>query len=114
MLRKFVAVLGTAGVLMLFSALSAGCAGDQVPFPHGFMDWFFVNSLSVTADSPLFARMASLKMDHAGAEREGGLTTFRDSAGRPRSARRTGLSRLRSVFRSRGADPRKPINIFGT
>jgi hypothetical protein len=35
MLRKFEAVLGTAGVLMLFSALSAGSAGDQVPFPHG-------------------------------------------------------------------------------
>jgi hypothetical protein len=60
MLRKFVAVLGTAGVLMLFSALLAGSAGDQVPFPHGFRDWFFVNSLSVTADSPLFARMAGL------------------------------------------------------
>jgi hypothetical protein len=60
MLRKVVAVLGNAGVLMLFSALSAGCAGEQVPFPDGFRDWFFVNSLSVTADSPLFARMAGL------------------------------------------------------
>ena len=60
MLRKFVVVLSSAGVLMLFSALSAGSAGDQVPFPHGFRDWFFVNSLSVTADSPLFARMAGL------------------------------------------------------
>ena len=60
MLRKFVVILGSAGALMLFSALSAVSAGDQVPFPDGFRDWFFVNSLSVTADSPLFARMAGL------------------------------------------------------
>ncbi len=60
MVRKFVVVLGSAGVFILFSALSAGSAGDQVPFPHNLRSWFFVNSLSVTADSPLFARMAGL------------------------------------------------------
>ena len=74
MLRKFVVVLGSAGVLMLCSALSAVSAGDGVPFPNGFRNWFFVNSLSVTADSPLFDRMAGLHHIYVNAK---GLPTLK-------------------------------------
>ena len=60
MLRKFVVVLSSAGVLMLFTALSAMSADDGVPFPNGLRDWFFVNSLTATADSPLFGHVAGV------------------------------------------------------
>jgi hypothetical protein len=60
MLRKFAIVLGSVGVLMLFTVLSAVSADDRVPFPNGFRDWFFVNSLTATADSPLFGNIAGL------------------------------------------------------
>jgi len=32
-------------------------ADDGVPFPNGFRDWFFVDSLTATADSPLFGHI---------------------------------------------------------
>jgi hypothetical protein len=60
MLRKFVVVSGSAGVLMLFSALSAVSVDDGVPFPNGLRDWFFVNSLTATAGSPLFGHVAGM------------------------------------------------------
>ena len=60
MLRKIVLVLGSAGVLILFSSLSAAPADDGVPFPSGFRDWFFVNSLTATAESPLFGHVAGM------------------------------------------------------
>ena len=60
MLRKFVVVLSSAGVLILFTALSAMSADNAVPFPNGLRDWFFVNSLTATADSPLFGHVAGV------------------------------------------------------
>jgi hypothetical protein len=30
-------------------------AGDDVSFSNGFRDWFAVNSMIVTQDSPMFA-----------------------------------------------------------
>ena len=50
---KFAVILGSAGVLILFSALSPLSADDGVPFPNGFRDWYFVNSLTAPAESPL-------------------------------------------------------------
>jgi hypothetical protein len=60
MLRKFAVVLGSVGVLTLFSAVSAMSADDGVPFPTGFRSWFFVNSLTATAESPLFGHVAGV------------------------------------------------------
>jgi hypothetical protein len=54
MQRNLIGVLGVAGFLISFGALSAVSADDGVPFPSGLRDWFFVNSLSATADSSLF------------------------------------------------------------
>jgi hypothetical protein len=45
---------------MLLGALSAASADDGVPFPNDFQDWFFVNSLTDTADSPLFVHVAGV------------------------------------------------------
>jgi hypothetical protein len=60
MLSKFAVVLGSAGILTLFGILAAASADDAVRFPNGFRDWFFVNSLTATADSPLFSQVAGL------------------------------------------------------
>jgi hypothetical protein len=60
MLRKVVGFLGSAGVLMLFSAVAAVSADDRVPFPNGLRDWFFVNSMTANADSPVFGHVAGV------------------------------------------------------
>ncbi len=60
MLHKLAVVLGSAGILIVCGNLVAVSAGDGVPFPNGLRDWFFVNSLTATADSPLFGNMAGL------------------------------------------------------
>jgi len=63
---------------MLFSALSAVSVDDGVPFPDGLRDWFFVNSLTATADSPLFGHIAGVHHIYVNAR---GLPTLK--AGRP-------------------------------
>jgi len=60
MLRKFASALGSVGVFILLSAVSAVSADDGVPFPNGFRDWFFVNSLTAPADSPLFGHVGGV------------------------------------------------------
>jgi len=74
MLSKFAVALGLAGILMLFGTLSAGSADDGVPFPNGFRDWFFVNSLTATADSPLFGHVAGVHHIYVNAK---GLPTLK-------------------------------------
>jgi len=60
MRSKLVRILGVAGVLMSFGAASAAPAGDEVPFPNGFRDWFVVNSMIVTKDSPMFGQIGGM------------------------------------------------------
>jgi hypothetical protein len=60
MLRKFVNVLGLAGILISLGAPSAMSAADEVPFPKGFRDWFVVNSMIVTKDSPIFGQIGGM------------------------------------------------------
>jgi len=65
MSRKFTVVAGSAGVLLLFSALSAVSVAavpgdDGVPFPNGLRDWFFVNSLTAPAESALFGHVSGM------------------------------------------------------
>ncbi len=61
---------------MLFGTLSAVSADDGVPFPNGFRDWFFVNSLTATADSPLFGHVAGVHHIYVNAR---GLPTLKAS-----------------------------------
>jgi hypothetical protein len=57
--RKLVGVLGFEGVLISFGAHTATAEDDGVPFPNGLRDWFFVNSLSATAESRLFGNVGA-------------------------------------------------------
>jgi hypothetical protein len=57
---KLAGVLGLALILMLFGAPSATSADDGVRFPNGFRDWFVVNSMIVTKDSPIFGQIGGL------------------------------------------------------
>jgi Cytochrome P460 len=57
---KHVSWLGLAGTLIVSVALSAQTAMDVVPFPTGLRDWFFVNSMIVTKDSPIFDQLGGL------------------------------------------------------
>jgi len=53
MRRTFVTVLTFAGIFISFAAVSAERVNDEIPFPNGFRDWFLVNSMIVTKDSPI-------------------------------------------------------------
>jgi hypothetical protein len=59
MLRNLVGILGLAGILLSLGAVSAIPAGDEVAFPNGFRDWFAVNSMIVTKDSPMFEQIGA-------------------------------------------------------
>jgi hypothetical protein len=74
MLRKLGVVLGVAGVLMSSGAASATSPADEVPFPAGFRDWFAVNSMIVTKDSPSFGQIGGLHLIYVNAK---GLPTLK-------------------------------------
>jgi hypothetical protein len=74
MLRKPIRILGFAGILMLLSAGLAKSAGDGVPFPTGFRNWFVVNSMIVTKDSPMFAQIGGMHIIYVNAK---GLPTLK-------------------------------------
>lgn len=68
-------VLGFAGILLSFGALSTTAADDKVPFPNGFRDWFFVNSMIVTKDSPISSQIGGLHLIYVNAK---GLPTLKE------------------------------------
>ena len=74
MLRKLAGVLGLAVILTLFGTPSATSADDGVRFPNGFRDWFVVNSMSATKDSPVFGHVDGLHLIHVNAK---GLPTLK-------------------------------------
>ena len=67
MLRKLVVGSGL-GILMSLAALSIVSADDQVPFPNSFRDWFLVNSMIVTKDSPIFGQIGGLHLIYVNAK----------------------------------------------
>src|SRR5271154_7076421 len=74
MLRKLAGVVGLAGILMSFGALSTKSGGDEVPFPNGFRSWFVVNSMIVTKDSPIFGQIGGMHHIYVNAK---GLPTLK-------------------------------------
>ncbi len=60
MQRTRLGILGLTGILIMLGAVSAQTAGDDVPFPGGFRDWFVVNSMIVTKDSPIFGQIGGM------------------------------------------------------
>jgi Cytochrome P460 len=71
---RLLGVLGLAVILTLFGVPSAICADDGVPFPDGFRDWFVVNSMSATKDSPVFGGVEGMHIIHINAK---GLPTLK-------------------------------------
>ena len=60
-LRKLLSIFSLAGVLSVVRRPSDHfCGSDDVPFPTGFRDWFVVNSMIVTKDSPLSAQIGGM------------------------------------------------------
>ena len=74
-LCKFAGVLGLAVALTLFGAPSTTSADDGVPFPTGFRDWFVVNSMTATKDSPVFGHVDGLHIIYVNAK---GLPTLKE------------------------------------
>jgi Cytochrome P460 len=74
MQRKFVSVVGLTLVVISLVAVSAQSAGEGVPFPSGFRDWFVVNSMIVTKDSPISDQIGGMHIIYVNAQ---GLPTLK-------------------------------------
>jgi hypothetical protein len=74
MQRRLLGILGLTGTLILLGAVSARTAGDDVPFPNGFRDWFVVNSMIVTKDSPIFGQIGGMHIIYVNTK---GLATLK-------------------------------------
>jgi hypothetical protein len=73
MQRILAGLLTLAGTLTLLGAAPAQTAGDDVPFPTGFRDWFVVNSMIVTKDSPMSGQIGGMHIIYVNAK---GLPTL--------------------------------------
>jgi hypothetical protein len=67
MFRKYFPVFAAAAILMSFAAPSAISDGT-VPFPDGFRNWFVVNSMIVTKDSPISAQIGGMHIIYVNAK----------------------------------------------
>ena len=75
MLRKTILILGLAAILLSFGAVATISSGaDDVAFPTGFRDWFVVNSMIVTKDSPISAQIGGMHIIYVNAK---GLPTLK-------------------------------------
>jgi Cytochrome P460 len=75
MQRKLLSTVRLVGILIPLVALSAQTAGDDVPFPKGFRDWFAVNSMIVTKDSPISDQIGGMHIIYVNAN---GLPTLKN------------------------------------
>jgi Cytochrome P460 len=73
MYRKLGRILSLAGLLLSLST-SAQTAGDDIHFPDGFRDWFVVNSMIVTKDSPISGQIGGMHIIYVNAK---GLPTLK-------------------------------------
>jgi Cytochrome P460 len=80
MQRKIFGILSLAGILISLGAVGARPGGDDVPFPNGFRDWFAVNSMIVTKDSPIFGRIGGMHIIYVNAT---GLPTLKKGGSLP-------------------------------
>jgi len=72
--RKPLNILRFAGILIALGAMTAASAGDDVRFPTGFRDWFVVNSMVVTKDSPISDQIGGMHIIYVNAK---GLPTLK-------------------------------------
>jgi len=74
MLRKLIGIVGLSGILLSLGAASTISAGDDVSFPKLFRNWFTVNSMIVTKDSPMFGQIGGMHIIYVNAK---GLQTLK-------------------------------------
>jgi hypothetical protein len=60
--------------------MSAQFSGDDVSFPNGFRDWFVVNSMIVTKDSPVSGQIGGMHIIYVNSK---GLPTLRKGSPLP-------------------------------
>ena len=65
MIRTNLRFTGFVAVSILLVAVAAKSAGNEVPFPTDFRNWFAVNSMVITKDSPLSAQIGGLHIVYA-------------------------------------------------
>jgi hypothetical protein len=63
-----------AAICMSMGTVFAQSTGNGVPFPNGFRNWFAVNSMIVTKDSPMFAQIGGMHVVYVNAQ---GLPTLK-------------------------------------
>jgi hypothetical protein len=73
-LCKLLRTSSVIGILMSLAAISTVSAGDDVAFPTGFRDWFVVNSMIVTKDSPISGQIGGMHIIYVNAK---GLPTLK-------------------------------------
>ena len=71
---KYRRILAIFVILWSLSAISAQSAGDGIRFPDEFRNWFVVNSMIVTKDSPIFSQIGGMHMIYVNAR---GLATLK-------------------------------------
>jgi cytochrome P460 len=74
MLRNVLCISSLVGICFSLGAISTISAGDDVPFPTGFRDWFAVNSMIVTKDSPMSSQIGGMHIIYVNAK---GLATLK-------------------------------------
>jgi Cytochrome P460 len=68
MLRKLVGVFSLVVLSLTLGAVSTiSAASDDVPFPTNFRDWFVVNSMIVTPDSPISKQIGGMHIVYVNA-----------------------------------------------
>jgi hypothetical protein len=80
MRHKIVSIPGFAGLLLLMGFTSAQTTSYDVQFPTGLRDWFEVNSMIVTKDSPIFGQLGGMHLIHVNAT---GLPTLKSGGPLP-------------------------------
>jgi Cytochrome P460 len=60
MLRKSALIIGIVGMFAVMGSVFAQSTANDVPFPNGFRDWFLVNTMIVTKNSPMFEQIGGL------------------------------------------------------
>jgi hypothetical protein len=71
---NFLRIFGLATTLVTMGAIATISSGDDVPFPTGFRDWFAVNSMIVTKDSPISSQIGGMHLIYVNAK---GLPTLK-------------------------------------
>jgi hypothetical protein len=72
--RKYERILAFVGILISLATVSAQTAGDEIRFPGEFRNWFAVNSMVVSKDSPIFSQIGGMHVIYVNSK---GLPTLK-------------------------------------